>query len=94
MSWELLILLACPLMMLFCMKGMFSGNKNKDSKEKSNSQLQTSQQEELQSVQLKMADIMEKNHQLMEEVKSLKASESKESNVVQLEKSSGNQEVL
>ena len=94
MSWELLILLACPLMMLFCMKGMFSGNKNKDSKEKSNSQLQISQQEELQSIQLKMADIMEQNHQLMEEVKTLKASNSKDSNVVQLEKNSGNQEVL
>ncbi|MFZ3579089.1 DUF2933 domain-containing protein [Virgibacillus sp. DJP39] len=93
MSWEFLLLLACPLMMLFCMKGMFGGNKNKDSKENSNSQLQTSQQEELQSVQLKMADIMEQNHQLAKEVKSLKE-ESKGSNVVQLEKDQGNQEAL
>lgn len=83
-------------MMLFCMKGMFGGNKNKDSKENSNSQLQTSQQEELQSVHLKMADLMEQNHQLMEEVKSMKASESKGSNVVELEKKNnqGKQEAL
>lgn len=94
MSWEFLLLLACPLMMLFCMKGMFGGDKNKDSKENSNSQLQTSQQDELQSVQLKMADLMEQNHQMMEEIKSLKASKSKDSNVVQLEKDQGKQEAL
>jgi len=29
---ETLLLLACPLMMLFCMKGMFSGNKEKETK--------------------------------------------------------------
>lgn len=32
MGWETLLLLACPLMMLFCMKGMFSGNKEKETK--------------------------------------------------------------
>ncbi|MBK4072916.1 DUF2933 domain-containing protein [Staphylococcus aureus] len=94
MSWTLLLLLACPLMMLFCMKGMFGGNKNKDSKENSNSQLQTSQQEELQSVHLKMADLMEQNHKLMEEVRSIKASEFKGSNVVELEKNQGKRESL
>lgn len=94
MSWEFLLLLACPLMMLFCMKGMFSGNKSKDSKENSNNQLQTSQHDELQSVQLKMADLMEQNHQLMKEVKSLKESESKGRNVVQLEKNQDKQEAL
>ncbi|WP_229683016.1 DUF2933 domain-containing protein [Virgibacillus oceani] len=95
MNWELLILLACPLMMLFCMKGMFGGNKNKDLKEDSNNnQLQSSQQDELQSVQLKMVDLMEQNHQLMEEVKALKASESKESNVVHFEENQGKQEAL
>ncbi|WP_407270663.1 hypothetical protein [Radiobacillus sp. PE A8.2] len=80
-------------MMLFCMKGMFGGNKNKESKQNSNNQLQTSQQDELQSVQLKMADMMEQNHQLMKEVKFLKE-ESKGSNVVQLEKDQGKKEAL
>jgi hypothetical protein len=85
MSWTLLLLLACPLIMLFCMKGMFGGTKNKDTEEPSSSQLQASSQEEKESVPLKMADVMEENHQLREEVKSLKGSESKHANTGRLE---------
>jgi hypothetical protein len=78
-------------MMLFCMKGMFSGNKTES---KGNSQVQASQKNELQSVQMQMADLMEQNHKLMEEVKALKESQSKGENVVELEKNQPKKEVL
>jgi hypothetical protein len=67
LSWELLILLACPLMMVFCMKGMFSGKKEA----KGTEQPQVSSQE-IQSLQIKMADMMEQNHKLMKEIESMK----------------------
>ncbi|WP_170007190.1 DUF2933 domain-containing protein [Bacillus fonticola] len=81
MSWELLILLACPLMMLFCMKGMFSGNK--ESKEDLGSQ---PQQSDLQPLQNKMSELMEQNQKLTEEVNHLKNSKSEVGNVVNLKK--------
>ncbi|MDC3418130.1 DUF2933 domain-containing protein [Aquibacillus salsiterrae] len=89
MSWTLLLLLACPLMMLFCMKGMFTGNKDKDSK--SSNVVKGPQQDELQSVQLKMAELMEQNHKLMEEVNALKSSDAKgqakDENVIKIDDS-------
>ncbi|UYG98066.1 DUF2933 domain-containing protein [Cytobacillus firmus] len=78
MSWELLLLLACPLMMLFCMKGMFSGNKE--------SKVNQTQQYELQSLQIKMADLMEQNHKLTQEIENLKNPTSEDSNIVKLKK--------
>jgi uncharacterized protein (DUF3084 family) len=74
MNWELLILLACPLMMLFCMKGMMGGNKEKDAKAKAD-QPQVSPSE-MQSLQIKMAEMMEQNHKLMQEMQSMKESQS------------------
>jgi hypothetical protein len=73
MDWSLLLLLACPLMMLFCMKGMFTGNKDK--KSENNAIQQGNQAEvpnEIQSIQLKMAELMEQNHELMNEIKEIK----------------------
>ena len=78
MSWELLLLLACPLMMVFCMKGMFSGNKE--------SKGDQTQQSDLQSLQLKMADLMEQNHKLSQEMENLKNPKSEVSNVINLKK--------
>jgi uncharacterized protein (DUF3084 family) len=79
MDWALLLLLACPIMMLFCMKGMSGGNKDKDAKGKKTKgkemQPQVSQQE-MQSLQIKMADMMEQNRELVKEVKALKESQS------------------
>lgn len=67
MTWvQILLLLACPLMMVFCMKGMFSGNKNKKSDHQQDSST------ELQSLQIQMADLIELNHNLTKEVQSLK----------------------
>ncbi|MDK8642999.1 MULTISPECIES: DUF2933 domain-containing protein [Bacillati] len=65
---QILILLLCPLMMLFCMKGMFSGNKDKIK----NSDHQQVSQTELQSLHIKMADLIEQNHNLTKEIHSLK----------------------
>ncbi|WP_174731041.1 DUF2933 domain-containing protein [Mesobacillus harenae] len=81
MSWELLLLLACPLMMLVCMKGMFFGNKAS----KANQTNQTNQTD-LQSLQIKMADIMEQNHKLTQEIENIKNPKSDETNVIDLKK--------
>lgn len=77
MDWSLLLLLACPLMMLFCMKGMFTGNKDaKENKAQSNVS-----NEELQQMQIKMGEMMEQNHKLMKE---LEATKQVSSNVVDI----------
>jgi hypothetical protein len=72
---EWLLLLACPLMMLFCMKGMFTGNK-KDNTPQSNVS-----QQEMQQLQIRMGEMMEQNHKLMKELESRKPLPS---NVVEL----------
>lgn len=82
MEWfSILAFLACPLMMLFCMKGMFTGNK--DSKNTS-AQSNVSNQE-LQQLQIKMGEMMEQNHKLMKE---LESRNQLPSNVVDLEEES------
>lgn len=89
MSWTLLLLLACPLMMLFCMKGMFTGNKDQKGKEshsRQGVQPETSGGD-LQSLQIRMADLMEQNEELKKEVQSMK--ESRLANVVDLKEGQG-----
>lgn len=81
MSWEFLLLLACPLMMLFCMKGMFTGNKDKKGKE----EVQLSEKDGLQEIQLQMAELIEQNHKLTEEVNTLKGSNVTGTKVIQFE---------
>lgn len=81
MDWSLLALLACPLMMLFCMKGMFTGNKDT----KANSAQSNVSQQELQQLQIKMGEMMEQNHKLMKELESRKQSPS---NVIELKEDS------
>jgi regulator of replication initiation timing len=78
MEW--LLWLACPLMMLICMKGMFTGNK-KDNAPQSNHVMQ----QEMQQMQIKMGEMMEQNHKLMKELESMKPSAS---NVVELKEES------
>lgn len=76
MEWLLYIL--CPLMMLFCMKGMFSGGKKDcNSKKTSNSS------DYMKSLQMQMQNLQEQNMKLMNEMKSLK---SNESNVISISK--------
>jgi translation elongation factor P/translation initiation factor 5A len=77
MDWSLLLLLACPLMMLFCMKGMFTGNKDS----KTSSTQSNASQHEIQQMQIQMADLMEQNQKLMKEMQSVKGTSS---NVVEL----------
>lgn len=78
MDWlQLLAFLACPLMMLFCMKGMFSGSKDT----KTGSTQNQVSQHEMQQLQIQMADLMEQNHKLIREMETLKA---KPSNVIEL----------
>ncbi|MFT8321138.1 MAG: DUF2933 domain-containing protein [Bacillus sp. (in: firmicutes)] len=69
MAWiQTLLLLACPLMMLFCMKGMFSKNKNKGT-ESDHQQLSAA---ELQNLQIKMGELIEQNQILSKEIQSMK----------------------
>jgi hypothetical protein len=74
MNWEYLLLLACPLMMIFCMKGMMGGSKGKDAKGKME-QPQVSLNE-MQALQMKMAEMMEQNQKMMKELQSMKESQS------------------
>jgi hypothetical protein len=80
MEWlSVLAVLACPLMMLFCMKGMFTGNKDS----KTSSPQSNVSQHELQQMQIKMGELMEQNHKLIKELESRK-----HSNVVELHEES------
>jgi regulator of replication initiation timing len=81
MQW--LLYLLCPLMMLFCMIGLFKGGK-KESKTENN--LSTSQ--DLNLLKNQMANIVEQNNLLTEEVKYLQSTKSNESDVDQTKKSS------
>jgi hypothetical protein len=77
MEWlSILAFLACPLMMLLCMKGMFSSN----SKCKTDSSKVTSGVD-MKSLQVQMDGLLEQNQKLMREVESLKG---KSTNVVDL----------
>lgn len=71
MEWlTLLLFAACPLMMLFCMKGMFFGNKKESTK--SHNVPDSTETNQMQSIQVKMAELIEQNHQLTKEVHSMK----------------------
>lgn len=74
MDWSLLLLLAFPLMMVFCMKGMFSGNKKEEKSANLDMQASTDGQgsNEIQALQAKMTELMEQNEVLMSEVKAMK----------------------
>ncbi|MFC4767001.1 DUF2933 domain-containing protein [Effusibacillus consociatus] len=76
MTWQTVLTLLCPLMMLFCMKGMFGGNKDSDKSAKITSEQPQVSTEELQALQIKMAELMEQNHSLMKELQSLKEDQS------------------
>lgn len=67
MNWSTLLYLACPLIMIFCMIGM-RGSKNV----KTHMEEPVASQQELQQLQIKMAELIEKNHHLSSEVQTLK----------------------
>ncbi|UOF90894.1 DUF2933 domain-containing protein [Fodinisporobacter ferrooxydans] len=90
MNWSLLLLLACPLMMLFCMKGMFGGKKDGGSHGETKTSVVT--QTDFNMMQIRMADLIEQNHNLMKEIQALKESSLQEqsySNVVGLKDAKG-----
>ncbi len=65
MEW--LLYLLCPLMMLFCMKGMFTGGK-KDCHSK---QVNTPS-EDMKSLQMEVKKLQEQNMKLVDEMKELR----------------------
>lgn len=70
MDWSILLSLLCPIMMLFCMKGMLGGHNHHDVKN-GMGQPQVSP-EEMQSLHSKMAELVEQNSYLVKEVQTLK----------------------
>ncbi|MDT8900136.1 hypothetical protein [Anaeroselena agilis] len=70
MDWSILLSLICPIMMLLCMKGMFSGHNHGDAKGRTE-QPQISP-EEVQAMQTKMAELSEQNAHLLKELQSMK----------------------
>ncbi|MGY4111446.1 DUF2933 domain-containing protein [Aeribacillus pallidus] len=77
MEW--LIYLLCPLMMLFCMKGMFTRGKKDCHTTQSTNQLN-----ELKSLKMQVKNLQEQNMKLMEEIELLKQTD--DSNVIILSK--------
>lgn len=83
MEWlTLSILLACPLIMLFCMRGMHGGKKGHthhhgkgDEKQTVTEEGKVSQQQ-WETLQTQMAALTEENRHLKQEVESMKASQS------------------
>lgn len=82
--------LACPAMMLFCMKGMFGGKK-KDAKGQGQMNAQNVQApipqttDDMQALQLRIADLMTENYSLKQQVQDSDSSDpnvSSSSNVV------------
>ncbi len=59
--------LACPLMMLFCMKGMFGGGKKSISNDKANPPQFSSKKEELEYVRNQMVDFQTRYERLANE---------------------------
>ncbi|MGM0867508.1 MAG: DUF2933 domain-containing protein [Bacillota bacterium] len=82
MEW--LLYLLCPLMMLFCMKGMFTGGK-KDchSKQVNNST------DEMKLLQMQVQNLQEQNMKLMDEMKSFK-----QANVTSISNNDTNQKII
>lgn len=64
MNWSFLLLLACPLMMVFCMGSLFRFGKKKPSHADSISV--PAMGDDLKAMQLHMADLMMENHRLKE----------------------------
>ncbi|MDR6224033.1 DUF2933 domain-containing protein [Desmospora profundinema] len=80
MEWlTILGLLACPLMMIFCMRGMFHKDSAQKGERVTKEQPEISPQE-LQSLQIRMGELMEQNHHLMKELESIKGARKSDSN--------------
>ena len=63
MNWSLLLLLLCPLSMVFCMGGLFRSPK-KQAQVESSANVFPDSQDELKALQIQMADLMVENHEL------------------------------
>lgn len=70
MDWSILLSLICPIMMLFCMKGMFSGHNHQ--RGKCVDEQSVLPQEDIKSLHAKMVELAEQNSFLVKEVQSLK----------------------
>lgn len=77
MEW--LLYLLCPIMMLFCMKGMFTGGKKDCHSKQGNTST-----EDLKALQMQVQNLQEQNMKLMDEMKSFK--QANENNVISISK--------
>lgn len=76
MTWQTVLTLLCPLMMLFCMRGMFGGKKDHEQSSMPQTDKSHVSSEEVQALQIKMAELMEQNHNLTKELQAIKESKS------------------
>lgn len=75
MTWlQILLLLACPLMMILCMRGMHGGHKHSEDKQMGSSYVS---QKDVHQLQIQLADLQEQNAQLTQELHSLRSREEK-----------------
>ena len=73
MNWSLLLLLACPLTMVFCMGGLFRfGKKQPDTAQAPVARAVAA--DGLKALQIQVADLMVENHQLKAELQELRSS--------------------
>lgn len=85
MNWSFLLFLACPLMMIFCMAPMFRRGKNDQSKGQGEMNVpgpQSVSTEQIQALQLRVADLMEENHSLKQQIQGSNLTENDTSNIL------------
>ncbi|WP_336788509.1 hypothetical protein [Paenibacillus sp. MMO-177] len=75
---SILSILVCPLMMLFCMRGMLFGHNNAKGKKegKTSCHAGDTKDRDYQKLQIQMAELIEQNQHLSNEIQSLKQSQS------------------
>lgn len=73
MNWSLLLLLACPLMMVFCMGSLFRPGKKQQPDHAAVPVANAATADDLKALQLQMADLMVENHQLQAEIEEMRS---------------------
>lgn len=88
MNWLTLLYLACPLMMIFCMAPMFRKGKNNQSNGQGKTNgygpqsVPSQSPEDIQALQLRIADLMEENHSLKQQIQSAELKEKGAPNIL------------
>ena len=74
MNWSLLLLLACPLTMVFCMGSLFRFGKKQQPDRAAAPVAHAMAAHDLKTLQMQVADLMVENHQLKADLQELRSS--------------------